>query len=97
MLCCTIVAMHLRPGFILVRPIDRRLSLWLGSLAALAAFNVGLWIWIARSVSLRTPYAETQLLLSKASTSPSPRDGATASVAGTRRSPGMSGARKHPG
>jgi hypothetical protein len=55
---------RLRSGFILVRPIDRRLSLWLGSLAALAAFNVGLWIWIARSVSLRTPYAETQLLLS---------------------------------
>jgi hypothetical protein len=38
--------------------------LWLGSLAALAAFNVGLWIWIARSVSLHTPYAETQLQLS---------------------------------
>ncbi len=58
------VAMHLRPGVALVRPIDRRLSLWLGSLAALAAFNVGLWIWMARSASLRTPYAETQLLLS---------------------------------
>ena len=56
--------MRLLPGFTLVRPIDRRLSLWLGSLAALAVFNVGLWIWIARSVSLRTPYAETQLLLS---------------------------------
>jgi hypothetical protein len=56
--------MRLLPGFTLARPIDRRLSLWLGSLAALAAFNVGLWIWIARSVSLRTPYAETQLLLS---------------------------------
>ena len=55
--------MHLRPGFIL-HPVDPRLSLWLGSLAALAAVNVALWIWIARSVSLRTPYAETQLLLS---------------------------------
>ena len=28
---------------------------------------------------------------------PSPRDCATASVGGTRRSPGMSGARRHPG
>jgi hypothetical protein len=45
-------------------PIDRRLALWLGSLAALAAFNVGLWIWIARSASLLTPYGEAQLLLS---------------------------------
>jgi hypothetical protein len=56
--------MHLRPGVALVPPIDRRLSLWLGSLAALAAFNVGLWIWIARYASLDTPYAQTQLLLS---------------------------------
>ena len=45
-------------------PIDRRLTVWLGSLAALAVFNVGLWLWMARSASLRTPYAETQLLLS---------------------------------
>src|SRR5262245_4356784 len=58
------VTMRLRPGFILVRPFDPRLSLWLASLAALAALNVALWIWIARSVSVRTPYAETQLLLS---------------------------------
>ena len=56
--------MLLRHGFLLVSPIDRRLSVWLGSLAALAVFNVWLWIWIAQSVSLRTPYAETQLLLS---------------------------------
>jgi hypothetical protein len=61
--CCLIVAVRLRPGFTLVR-LDRRLSLWLASLAVLAAFNVGLWIWIARSVSQRTPYAATQLLLS---------------------------------
>jgi hypothetical protein len=54
----------LRSGFTRARPIDRRLTLWLGSLAALAALNVGLWLWIARSASLRTPYAETQLLLS---------------------------------
>ena len=46
------------------KAIDRRLTLWLGSLAALAAFNVGLWVWIARSSSGRTPYFETQLLLS---------------------------------
>jgi hypothetical protein len=52
----------LHSGFILDRPIDRKLTLWLGSLAALAAVNVALWIWIARSASLRTPYAETQLL-----------------------------------
>ncbi len=48
----------------LAGPIDRKLTLWLGSLAALTAFNVGFWIWIASSASLRTPYAETQLLLS---------------------------------
>ena len=41
-----------------------KLTLWLGSLAALTAFNIGLWIWIARSASPRTPYVETQLLLS---------------------------------
>jgi hypothetical protein len=35
-----------------------------GSLAALATLNLGLWIWIARSVSLGTPYVETQLVLS---------------------------------
>lgn len=56
--------MRLLPGFALVRPIDRRLSLWLGSLAALAGLNIGLWIWTARSISLWTPYAATQLLLS---------------------------------
>jgi hypothetical protein len=38
--------------------------LWLGSLAALAAFNGGLWVWIARSASPSTHYAETQLQLS---------------------------------
>ena len=38
--------------------------LWLGSLAALAALNAGLWIWIARSASPSTRYIETQLLLS---------------------------------
>jgi hypothetical protein len=48
----------------LVEPIDRKLTLWLGSIGVLAVFNIGLWIWIARSMSLRTSYAETQLLLS---------------------------------
>ena len=57
--------MHLHPRVVSsVSQIDPRLTLWLGSLAALAAFNVGLWIWIARSVSLSSPYAETQLVLS---------------------------------
>jgi hypothetical protein len=55
---------HLRSGTILARPTDWRLILWLGSLAALAAFNAGLWVWIARSASPSTHYAETQLLLS---------------------------------
>src|SRR5689334_22595899 len=45
-------------------PLDRKLRLWLGSLAALAALNVGLWFWMSRSASLHTPYAEAQLLLS---------------------------------
>src|SRR5262245_21592800 len=48
----------------LVRSIEQELTLWVGSLAGLAALNVGLWILIARSALLRTPYAETQLLLS---------------------------------
>jgi hypothetical protein len=55
---------HLRPVFSLTSPLDRTVTLWLGSLAALTAFNIGLWIWIARSASPRTPYVETQLLLS---------------------------------
>jgi len=56
------VRLHSR--FIRVRSIDQKVTLWIGSLGALAALNLGLWIWIARSASLRTPYAETQLLLS---------------------------------
>ena len=56
--------MHLRSGRSLARTPDLRLTVWLGSLAALTAFNVGLWIWIAGSASPRTPYVETQLLLS---------------------------------
>jgi hypothetical protein len=54
----------LRSLFISGWTLDRKLSVWLGSLAALAALNVGLWISIARSISVRTPYAEAQLLLS---------------------------------
>jgi hypothetical protein len=58
------VTVRLRSCYGLAWPIDRRLRVWLGSLAALAVVNVGLWIWMARSGSLRSPYAETQLLLS---------------------------------
>jgi hypothetical protein len=54
----------LRYGCTVNWPLDRKLTLWLSSLAALAAFNAGLWIWIARSGALRTPYVEAQLLLS---------------------------------
>jgi hypothetical protein len=62
-LCCTVVTVRLLAVRTAASPTDWRLTLWLGSLAALTAFNVGLWIWIARSVS-RTPYVEAQLLLS---------------------------------
>ena len=48
----------------LPKPIDRKLTLWLGSIGLLTVFNVGLWIWIARSPFLSSPYAETQLVLS---------------------------------
>jgi hypothetical protein len=54
----------LRYGCTVSWPLDRKLTLWLGSLAALAAFNAGLWVWIARSGAPGTPYAEAQLLLS---------------------------------
>jgi hypothetical protein len=55
---------RLRTGCILDASVDRKLMLWLGSLVGLAAFNVVLWIWIAGSMALRTPYAEIQLVLS---------------------------------
>jgi hypothetical protein len=64
MVCCTIVTVRLHPRLVLVQQIDRNLTLWLGTLAALAALNIGLWIWIARSASLHTSYGEAQLLLS---------------------------------
>jgi hypothetical protein len=54
----------LLPVVSLARTPDWRLNIWLASLGALTAFNVGLWIWIAQSASPRTPYVETQLLLS---------------------------------
>jgi hypothetical protein len=54
----------LRFGCLFNWPLDRKLTLWLGSLAALAAFNAALWIWIARFGVLSTPYAGAQLLLS---------------------------------
>jgi hypothetical protein len=55
---------RLRSGFIVAKPIDHRLMLWLGALLALAAFNVALWIWLARSALPNTGYAQTQLVLS---------------------------------
>jgi hypothetical protein len=55
---------RLRFRHIRAQPVDRKLLIWLASLAGLAAFNVAFWIWIARSASAGTPYAETQLLLS---------------------------------
>ena len=58
------VIAHLHSGYMIAWPIERKVTLWLCSLAALTAFNVGLWIWIARSASLRSPYADAQLLLS---------------------------------
>ena len=61
---CTIVTVRLRSRFILTRQYDQRLVIWLGSLVALAALNVGLWIWIARSTSPSTRYTQAQLLLS---------------------------------
>lgn len=62
--CCYAVTVQLHGGFTVGRPIDARLTRWLGSLAGLAALNVGLWFWIACFAAPRTPYAETQLLLS---------------------------------
>jgi hypothetical protein len=62
--CCTIVTVRLPSGFVVARPTDQRLVLWLGSLLALAALNVALWIWIARVAVPNTRYAQIQLLLS---------------------------------
>jgi hypothetical protein len=56
--------MPLRSGFTVARTLDPRVTLWLGSLAALTAFNIGLWVWIARFAPLHSPYAQAQLLLS---------------------------------
>ena len=67
---CIIVTVYLRDGStnfiraIRSTSIDQKLTLWLCSLAALTAFNVGLWICIARSAPLSKPYVMTQLLLS---------------------------------
>jgi hypothetical protein len=58
------VTVRLHSGFVLARPVDQRLILWLGSLLALAALNVALWIWIARVAVPNTRYAQIQLLLS---------------------------------
>jgi len=45
-------------------PFHPKVAVWLSSLVVLSALNVGLWVSIARLGSLRTPYAETQLILS---------------------------------
>lgn len=57
------VTVSLRSGRISSGPTDRKLTLWIGFLAVLAALNVGLWIWIGVAAP-RTTYAEGQLLLS---------------------------------
>jgi hypothetical protein len=54
----------LRNVFIGRWPLDRKLTLWLGSLAGLALLNAGLWLWIARAAAPHTRYADVQLLLS---------------------------------
>ncbi len=56
--------MSLPDGLIESWPLERKLTLWLGSLASLALLNAGLWIWIARSAAPHTHYADIQLLLS---------------------------------
>jgi hypothetical protein len=61
---CIVVTVRLRSGCSRAQPVDWKLTAWLASLAALAAFNVGFWIWVARSASPGTPYTETQLVLS---------------------------------
>jgi hypothetical protein len=54
----------LQAGYVAAAPLHPKLKLWLWSLAALAALNLGLWIWLASTPSLDSPYAGTQLLLS---------------------------------
>ena len=56
--------MQSHAGYGASETVHPKLRLWLWSLAALAALNLGLWLWLANATSLRTPYAETQLLLS---------------------------------
>jgi hypothetical protein len=59
-----IVTVTLRYGFISTWPLDKRLALWLASLAALTTINVGSWLALAHFASLRTPYGKSQLVLS---------------------------------
>src|SRR5262245_56685023 len=61
--CCIFVTVYLQHVCNLARTPEWKLTLWLGSLGVLTTFNVGLWMWIAHS-SPRTPYVESQLLLS---------------------------------
>jgi hypothetical protein len=83
---------HLQPVGNLARTPEWKLTLWLGSLGALTTFNVGLWVWIAHS-SPRTPYVETQLMLSGvyvlSQASGTSRRAATASDSQLRRHPSM--------
>jgi hypothetical protein len=55
---------HLRSRSTVAASLHPKVAIWLGSLTALAALNIAVWVSIARFPSLRTPYAETQLLLS---------------------------------
>src|SRR5262245_23895908 len=58
------VIVHLPSRSIAAASLHPKLVVWLGSLAVLMVFNIGLWISIARFGPMRTPYVETQLLLS---------------------------------
>jgi hypothetical protein len=59
-----VVTGRLRRRHALAWPPDRQLTIWLAALAVLAVLNLGLWVAMARSESLRSPYAVSQLLLS---------------------------------
>ena len=47
-----VVTARLRPGYAWVWPLDRKLTLWLASLAALTALNVGLYFSVGVWTSL---------------------------------------------
>jgi hypothetical protein len=62
--CYRDVTVRLLARSIQAQSIHPKVAVWLGSLVALAVFNIVLWVTIAQFPSLRTRYAETQLLLS---------------------------------